>query len=56
MGLKNWYEETIVPKLVGAGCGQEEIAALQTRLAALLKTPFFPHPDPTRRQVPWPLV
>ena len=35
---------------------QEEIAALQARLVALLKTPFFPHPDPTRRQVPWPLI
>jgi len=32
------------------------IAALQNRLAALLENAVFPHPDPTRRQVPWPVV
>jgi len=35
---------------------EEEIAALGARLAALLESPIFPHPDPDRRQVPWPLV
>jgi uncharacterized repeat protein (TIGR03843 family) len=35
---------------------EDEIAALQARLATLLERPVFPHPDPTRRQVPWPLV
>jgi len=34
----------------------EEIAALEARLAALLENAVFPHPDPHRRQVPWPLV
>jgi len=35
---------------------EDEVAALQGRLAALLEDGFFPHPDPTRRQVPWPVV
>jgi hypothetical protein len=35
---------------------EDEIAALQARLAALLERTVFPHSDPTRRQVPWPLV
>jgi hypothetical protein len=35
---------------------EEEIAALEVRLAVLLENPVFPHPDPQRRQVPWPLV
>jgi uncharacterized repeat protein (TIGR03843 family) len=33
-----------------------EIAALQARLTALLGRTVFPRSDPTRRQVPWPLV
>ncbi len=35
---------------------EEELAALRQRLAALLKEAVFPLPDPTRRQVPWPVV
>lgn len=35
---------------------EDEIAALQARLAALLESTVFPHPDPTRRQVPWPVI
>ncbi|MCX7683442.1 MAG: SCO1664 family protein [Anaerolineae bacterium] len=34
----------------------EELAALRRRLAALLERGVFPRPDPTRRQLPWPLV
>ena len=34
----------------------DEIAALQDRLATLLETSVFPLPDPTCRQVPWPVV
>jgi uncharacterized repeat protein (TIGR03843 family) len=33
-----------------------EITALQARLTGLLESATFPHPDPTRRQVPWPIV
>jgi hypothetical protein len=35
---------------------EDEIVALQVRLAALLESTVFPHPDPARRQVPWPVV
>lgn len=35
---------------------EDELAALQARLAELLKSAILPHPDPTRRQVPWPIV
>ena len=35
---------------------EEEIAALEARLAALLESAALPIPDPTRRQVPWPMV
>jgi uncharacterized repeat protein (TIGR03843 family) len=35
---------------------EAEIAALRARLAKLLQDAAFPHPDPTRRQVPWPVV
>jgi hypothetical protein len=35
---------------------EDEVTALQARLAALLESAVFPHPDPTRRQVPWPIV
>jgi len=33
-----------------------EIGALQARLEELLERATFPSPDPTRRQVPWPLL
>jgi hypothetical protein len=35
---------------------EDEMTALQARLAELLENAVFPHPDPTRRQVPWPMV
>ena len=35
---------------------EEEIIALQDRLATLLRDGVFPIPDPTRRQVPWPIL
>ena len=35
---------------------EDEIAALQIRLARLLENTIFPHPNPDRRQVPWPMV
>ncbi len=35
---------------------ESEIAALLDRLAKLLKSAVCPLPDPTRRQVPWPIV
>lgn len=35
---------------------KEEIAALEARLKALLESAALPSPDPTCRQVPWPMV
>ncbi len=35
---------------------EEEIAALRKRLTAMLRDAIFPFPDPTRRQIPWPVV
>ena len=35
---------------------KDEIVALQGRLAGLIEWAEFPLPDPTRRQVPWPIV
>jgi uncharacterized repeat protein (TIGR03843 family) len=35
---------------------RDEIAALQGRLRTLLGSTVFPHPDPTCRQVPWPML
>lgn len=35
---------------------EDEISALDARLAALLEVTVFPYPDPTRRQVPWPII
>jgi len=35
---------------------EDEIIALQDRLATLLRDGVFPAPDPARRQVPWPIL
>lgn len=35
---------------------KNEITALQARLGTLLESKVFPHPDPTCRQVPWPML
>jgi hypothetical protein len=35
---------------------EQEINALQARLKDLLEDAVFPHPDPNRRQVPWPII
>lgn len=47
---------TPIKKALRALLSPEEIAALQERLATLLESGVFPYPDPTRRQLPWPLV
>lgn len=43
-------------RTLGRLLAEEEIAALRTRLTALLRDAVFPFPDPGRRQVPWPPV
>lgn len=35
---------------------EDEIAALQARLASLLESSTLPYPAPDRRQVPWPMI
>ena len=34
----------------------DEISALQARLRGMLTRAVFPQPDPTRRQIPWPII
>ena len=34
----------------------DEIAAMDDRIGSLLENASFPHPDPSRRQIPWPIV
>jgi hypothetical protein len=43
-------------RVLGRLLAEEEIAALRKRLTALLREATFPFPDPTRRQIPWPIV
>lgn len=35
MGLRNWYEENILPKIVTKACGQEEVHELRRQLVPL---------------------
>ena len=35
---------------------EDEITALKVRLADILKSAVFPQPDPTWRQIPWPMI
>lgn len=51
MALENALRQALTALLA-----EDEIAALQVRLTELLESAIFPHPDPTRRQVPWPIV
>jgi uncharacterized repeat protein (TIGR03843 family) len=52
-GLAEWGE---VWHALDCLLDESEIAALHQRVEALLSAPVFPHPDPSRRQVPWPIV
>lgn len=35
MGLRTWYENNIVPRIVGCGCGSEEVAELRRQVVPL---------------------
>jgi uncharacterized repeat protein (TIGR03843 family) len=48
--------DTVLRRTLDKLLAEEEIAALQERLAGLLEARIFPQPDPERRQVPWPLI
>lgn len=41
MGVKHWYEETVLPRLVGAGCGSEEVAELRRHVVPLARGAVF---------------
>lgn len=48
--------ESALRQVLSSLLAEDEITALQARLTELLERGKFPHPDPTRRQVPWPMV
>lgn len=41
MGFRNWYEETIVPRIVACGCGMEEIDDLRRKIVPLASGKVF---------------
>ncbi len=41
MGIRSWYDETIVPRIVRAGCGQEEVAELRKQVVPLAQGNVF---------------
>ncbi len=48
--------ESALREALGSLLAEDEITTLQNRLAELLESAKFPYPDPTRHQVPWPMV
>jgi uncharacterized repeat protein (TIGR03843 family) len=48
--------ESELHRTLAALLAEDEVAALQDRLIELLESAVFPYPDPTRRQIPWPMV
>ncbi len=41
MGLGNWYEETILPKVIGLGCGGDEVTELRSKVLPLAQGSVF---------------
>lgn len=41
MGLRHWYDETILPKIVGAGCGSDEVTELRRHVVPLARGAVF---------------
>lgn len=41
MGLGNWYDEKILPKLVAAGCGTEDVTQLRKQVVPLARGKVF---------------
>lgn len=35
MGLRHWYDETVLPKIIGAGCGSPEVTELRRNVVPL---------------------
>ena len=53
---KRLASESVSRQALAQLLSADEVAALRVRLAALLESATFPHPDPARRHVPWPLM
>lgn len=41
MGLRHWYDETVLPKVVGAGCGSAEVTELRRNVVPLARGAVF---------------
>ncbi len=41
MSLGTWYDETILPKIIGVGCGTPEVAALRQQVVPLARGAVF---------------
>lgn len=41
MGLRNWYDETILPKIVAAGCSSDEVGELRRQVVPLARGEVF---------------
>ena len=41
MGLRNWYEETILPKMIGCACADPKITALREKVVPLAEGRVF---------------
>jgi SAM-dependent methyltransferase len=41
MGLRHWYEETVLPKMIGCACADPKIAALRERIVPLAEGRVF---------------
>ncbi|TIX49969.1 class I SAM-dependent methyltransferase [Alteraurantiacibacter aquimixticola] len=41
MGLRNWYDETILPKIVAAGCSSPEVSELRAHVVPLAQGKVF---------------
>jgi hypothetical protein len=53
---KHLAPETTLHQTLAKLLDDTEITALRERVKTLVSTGVFPQPDPTRRQVPWPIV
>lgn len=41
MGLRHWYEETVLPKMIGCACADPKIAALRAKIVPLAEGRVF---------------
>ena len=41
MGFRNWYDETVVPRIVSLGCGSEDVAELRGAVVPLARGAVF---------------